>query len=87
MRNWVLLYMNENAKRSAESILMLYIRIYSLSSVISRYIWCMLNKFLKYNKYPKIPKISPGAYIFRRPFLGGLFLEGLIYGAKFALQN
>ena len=37
--------------------------------------------------YCKIPKISPGAYIFQRPFLRGLFLEGLIYGGKFAFQN
>ena len=29
-------------------------------------------------KYRKIPKISPGAYICQRPFLRGLFLEGLI---------
>ena len=36
--------------------------------------------------YRKIPKISPGAYIFQRPFLRGLFLEGLIYGGKFAFQ-
>ena len=28
--------------------------------------------------YGKIPEISPGAYIFQRPFLTGLFLEGLI---------
>ena len=28
-----------------------------------------------YNKYRKIPKISPGAYIFQRSFLRGLFLE------------
>ena len=26
--------------------------------------------------YRKIPKISPGANIFQRPFLRGLFLEG-----------
>ena len=43
--------------------------------------------------YHKIPKISPGAYIFQRPFLRSLFLEGLyipkglIYGGKFAFQN
>ena len=37
--------------------------------------------------YRKIPKISPGAYIFQRPFLRGLFLEGLMYGGKFAFQN
>ena len=29
-------------------------------------------------EYRKIPKISPGAYIFQRPFLRGLFLEGHI---------
>ena len=45
-------------------------------------------------EYHKVPKISPGAYIFERPFLRGLFLEGLvlyseglIYGGKFAFQN
>ena len=32
--------------------------------------------------YCKIPKISPGAYIFQRPFF-----EGLIYGGKFAFQT
>ena len=35
--------------------------------------------WLMYMKYRKIPKISPGAYIFRRPFLRGLFLEGPIF--------
>ena len=30
-------------------------------------------------RYRKIPKISPGAYIFQWPFLRGLFLEGLIF--------
>ena len=34
--------------------------------------------------YRKIPKISPGAYIFRKPFLRGLYSEGLIYGGKFS---
>ena len=29
--------------------------------------------------YRKIPKISPGAYIFQRPILRGLFLEGVIF--------
>ena len=37
--------------------------------------------------YRKIPKISPGDYIFQRPFLRGLYSEGLIYGGKFAFQN
>ena len=34
-------------------------------------------------KYCKILKKSPGAYIFQRPFLGGLFLEGLIFGGAY----
>ena len=29
--------------------------------------------------YRKIPKLSPGAFIFQRPFLRGLFLEELIF--------
>ena len=33
--------------------------------------------------YRKIPKISPGAYIFQKPFLRGLFLEGLIFGGAY----
>ena len=33
-------------------------------------------------RYRKIPKISPGAYIFQRPFF-----EGLKYGGKFTFQN
>ena len=34
-------------------------------------------------EYRKIPKISPGADIFQRPFLRGLFLEGLIFGGAY----
>ena len=37
--------------------------------------------------YRKIPKISPGAYIFQRPFSRGLYTEGLFYGGKFAFRN
>ena len=33
--------------------------------------------------YLKIPKISPRAYIFQRPILGGLFLEGVIFGGAY----
>ena len=36
---------------------------------------------------PSDSENKPGAYIFQRPFLRGLFLEGLMYGGKFALQN
>ena len=37
----------------------------------------------RWRTYRKIPKISPGAYIFQRPFLRGLFLEGLIFGGAY----
>ena len=37
--------------------------------------------------YRKIQRISLGAYIFQRPFLRGLYSEGLIYGMKFEFQN
>ena len=37
----------------------------------------------QFRSYRKIPKISPGAYIFQRPFLRGLFLEGLIFGGAY----
>ena len=37
--------------------------------------------------YHKIAKISPGIYSFQRPFLRGLYSEGLIYGGRFAFQN
>ena len=47
--------------------------------------WVEYNADL--NKHHKIPKISLGAYIFQRPFLRGLFLEGLIYGGKFVFQK
>ena len=40
-------------------------------------------EFCRQTKYRKIPKISPGAYIFQRPFLRGLFLEGLIFGGAY----
>ena len=39
--------------------------------------------FLSQMIYHKIQKISPGAYIFQRPFLRGLFLEGLIFGGAY----
>ena len=35
----------------------------------------------------KIPKISPGAYIFERPFLRCLFLEGLIFGGAYVRRE
>ena len=37
--------------------------------------------------YRKIPKISPGAYIFQRPCLRGLFLEGPIFGGAYVRRE
>ena len=50
------------------------------STVLTR--WFALFLSIK-KRYRKIPKISPGAYIFQRPFLRGLFLEGLIFGEAY----
>ena len=45
---------------------------------------CRFYPYVKFTlKYRKIPKISPGSYIFQRPFLRGLFLEGLIHGGVY----
>ena len=38
-------------------------------------------------KYRKILKISPGAYIFQRTFLRGLYSEGLIIGGKICVSK
>ena len=38
-------------------------------------------------KYHKIPKTSPGAYIFQRPFLRGLFLEGPVFGRAYVRRD
>ena len=59
---------------------MLYSDSMSCLSVDSR----SLMVFERFSfKYRKIPKISPGAYIFQRPFLRGLFLEGFIFGGAY----
>ena len=41
----------------------------------------------KVQRYHKIPKISPEAYIFQRPFLRGLFLEGPIFGGAYVRRE
>ena len=43
--------------------------------------WATTAMTKERRKYRKIPKISPGAYVFQRSFLRGLFIEGLIGGA------
>ena len=44
----------------------------------------LLGIFLPYRK---IPKISLGAYIFQKPFMKGLFLEGLILGGAYVRRE
>ena len=51
----------------------------------------LISIFLEVNTV-KLPEINPGAYIFQRRFLRGLFLKGLIFGGayirgKIAFQN
>ena len=49
--------------------------------ILSRKDFFLNKNYLSF--YCKIPKISPGAYIFQRPFLRGLFLKGLIFGGAY----
>ena len=49
-------------------------------STVSPY--CMLCDGI-HREYHKIPKISPGAYIFQRLSLRGLFLEELLFGGAY----
>ena len=61
--------------------------------ILSRKDFFLNKNYLSF--YCKIPKISPGAYIFQRPFLRGLSTEGklrfnvdwasLIVGKKFTV--
>ena len=46
-----------------------------------------IGQFFSRPKYHKIPKINPGAYIFQRPFLRGLFLKGLIFGRAYSQRE
>ena len=66
-----------------------FLGCYYTLNVASRkcYTGAILMLFWSTNSYRKIPKIRPGAYIFQWPLLRGLFLEGLIYGGKFAFTN
>ena len=41
------------------------------------------SEIVRFLKYRKIPKVSPGAHIFQRPFLRGLFWEGLIIAGAY----
>ena len=47
----------------------------------------MGNNIIGETRYRKIPKISPGAYIFQRPLLRGLFLEGPIFGGAYVRRK
>ena len=45
------------------------------------------NQFGMCSQYRKIPIISPGAYIFQRPLLRGLYLEGLKFGGTYVRRE
>ena len=49
--------------------------------ILSRKDFFLNKNYLSF--HCKIPKIGPGAYIFQRPFLRGLFLKGLIFGGAY----
>ena len=63
---------------------------YNNAFILAEQVWSLTYTYLFvviFLLYRKISKISPGAYIFQRAFLRGLFFEGLIFGGKFAFQN
>ena len=59
-------------------------RFYQSDCVIFNYLISFLGSWII---YCKIPKISPGAYIFQKPFLRGLFLEGPIFGRAYVRRE
>ena len=64
------------------SFLLIYLELkwqtHSYTPVLPRKPYPIPDQNRQYLNYRKIPKISAGAYIFQRPILRGLFLEGLI---------
>ena len=60
-----------------------HIKYYSSLKILLELIDVRLLLLTLNDAYRKIPKISPGAYIFQRPFLRGLFLEGFIFGGAY----
>ena len=63
--------------RTYAVILWLYVNAHVRGTEHLQHLFCLQLHSLLLN-YRKIPNISPGVYIFQRPFLRGLFLEGLI---------
>ena len=59
-------------------------RVLSVANSASKTKQCRRDKI---SIYRKIPKISPRAYIFQRPFLRGLVLEGLIFGGAYVRRG
>ena len=60
-----------------------HIKYYSSLKILLDLIDVRLLLLTLNDAYRKIPKISPGAYIFQRPILMGLFLEGLTFGGAY----
>ena len=65
---------------SLECILLIFFNIFlKIVGIVKSYFIKNVWKTILF-KYRKIPKVSPRAYIFQRPFLGVLLLEGLTFG-------
>ena len=60
-------------------------RIYIFTGLFFRF--CFKLRQFGFSYPRKIPKISLGAYIFQRPFLRGLFLEGLKFGGAYVRRE
>ena len=66
-----------------ECILLIFFNIFlKIVGIVKSYFIKNVWKTILF-KYRKIPKVSLRAYIFQRPFLGGLLLEGLTFGRAY----
>ena len=92
-RNWLVARQPDTKYINARQIFSYLVEIHVSQNLARKTLWNSIKgpleavKGKQAQKYRQIPKISPGDYIFQRPFLRGLFLEWFIYGGKFAFQN
>ena len=81
----------DNSRRTREKPLVPRVQLALLATITLKiyfnYLSSIYQPLFTPVTYRKIPKISPGAYIFQRPFLRGLFLKGLIFGGAYVRRK
>ena len=80
-------YLNTNKEPSSQlKVGLVFCTTIPIRTILLKHFQKQLKVDIRHN-YHKILKISPGAYIFQRPFLRGLVLEGLIFGGAYVLRE